>query len=85
MKALELLPLAQEAGSETGLIDWLKTLDTRALAPTLAFIVLCFSVAAVLIVKAWIKHREHLAMIEKGMHPDKTPNGPVVGEKRDDE
>lgn len=78
--------LAQSAGeSGAGPFDWLKAFverDPEMLGSAMAFIGFCFAVATVLIVKAWIKHRERLAMIEKGMRPDESFSGLVVGEKK---
>ena len=43
------------------------------MAPLIVFAVvafICLGVAIVLIAKALIRHRERMAMIERGMHPD---------------
>ena len=53
-------------------MEWLKELEPQtigALIPVVAIIV----GGIVLVTKAIIRHRERLAMIEKGMHPDHPP------------
>jgi hypothetical protein len=58
----------------SGFFDWLTRYgerDPEFLIGILVFVVLCVLATAVLITVLWIRHRERLAMIEKGILPEK--------------
>jgi hypothetical protein len=54
--------------------------DPGVLALLIPILAIAFAAAAVLS-KMWIRHRERMAMIEAGMHPD----APELGEGEDDD
>lgn len=53
--------------------SWLAELarnDPEGLASAIAVIGIAFAIAGYYTVKLWARHRERLAMIEKGLHPE---------------
>lgn len=53
-------------------MEWIKDLDPRTIGVLIPVVAIVggFTYA---IIKAIIRHRERLAMIERGMHPDHPP------------
>ena len=53
-------------------MEWLNELNPRTLGMMIPLVAIIVG-GVVLVTKAVIRHRERLAMIEKGMHPDYPP------------
>jgi hypothetical protein len=53
-------------------MDWLNELSPQTLGMLIPIVAIIVG-GIVLVTKTIIRHRERLAMIEKGMHPDHPP------------
>jgi hypothetical protein len=56
-------------------MDWLNELNPQTLGMMIPIVAIIVG-GVVLVTKAVIRHRERLAMIERGMHPDHPPGKP---------
>jgi hypothetical protein len=61
--------------NEGNLVEWLDDLNITTLAMLIPIVAIIVG-GVIAITKAFLHHRERIAMIQKGMHPDYPPGEP---------